>query len=417
MVGRGRDDLHARVRRGVLGGRIASRRARTPEGRRDDRRIAARRRQFDHARRRSGLRAAPLRRGRAHRYALDRRGRPVAAARAACLYAPHTGGQRHARHRFRHDVRRMRAHRRRMPRRCRRPDPHRAHAARVRARTRSRAGAVRARLPRPGRTLRRARARARADVHAGRPPRGHARVRASRARLARPDVVHVAQHRPDRRRHRGVRRDGHRDRPQPERDHVDHRALPGARADRCGRDGGDRVGRCGARSRLRHVPPHVAVHALPPPAFPRPGRAAARQGAGDGDDRRGEGAVDRSRGRFARSRQARGHHPRRPVPAAHDADEHARVSRDVLRERGRRVHDDGGRKGADGGSARVVGRRERGARTGERSRGNHDRAQRVASFARRAEDAVGAEPLLSGRVGVVVRWRAGVAGLFVRQRR
>ncbi|WP_221624031.1 hypothetical protein, partial [Burkholderia cenocepacia] len=35
--------------------------------------------------------------------------------------------------------------------------------------------------------------------------------------------------------------------------------------------------------------------------------------------------------------------PRRPVPAAHDADEHACLSRDVFRERGRRMHDDGRR--------------------------------------------------------------------------
>ena len=49
---------------------------------------------------------------------------------------------------------------------------------------------------------------------------------AHRGSACSPDVVHVAQHRSDRRRHRGMRRDGHRDRPQPERDHVDHRALP-----------------------------------------------------------------------------------------------------------------------------------------------------------------------------------------------
>ena len=50
----------------------------------------------------------------------------------ACLHAPHAGRQRHARHRLRHDVRSVPKHHRRMPRRCRRPDPYRAHVARVR---------------------------------------------------------------------------------------------------------------------------------------------------------------------------------------------------------------------------------------------------------------------------------------------
>lgn len=119
-----------------------------------------------------------------------------------------------------------------------------------------------------------------------RPSRGLDRTGA-RARPDRPVRPALAQRGPDRGRRRGAARDRRQHRSQPERDHVDPRPLPGAGADRGGRDRMSRLGCCGARPGLRHVPPYGAVHALPPPPLPRPRGAARGQGSRDGHHQRG----------------------------------------------------------------------------------------------------------------------------------
>ena len=173
-------------------------------------------------------------------------------------------------------------------------------------------------------------------------------VLAQRARTARPRRVHVALDRPDTRGHRGVRRDRRQHRAQPERDHVDPRPLPRARADRSRRQRGARLRRHRARPQLRHVPPHVPVHALPPAALPRRARAAAWQGARNGHDRRRARARARARDRLARGGEEGRRHPGRPLQAASRAAQHAGVPHRELRQRRRRGDHDRRRPDPDG---------------------------------------------------------------------
>ena len=74
-----------------------------------------------------------------------------------------------------------------------------------------------------------------------------------------------------------------------------------------------------ARSQLEHVGGHLPVAAHPPPAEERPDPDAGRQGAGDGDHRRRQGARARPPHRLARDRQGCRHHPDQHVEAAHRA--------------------------------------------------------------------------------------------------
>ena len=213
---------------------------------------------------------------------------------------------------------------------------------------------------------------ARPRLHAGRPLRRHAGARARRARAswARTRSCRIRSiSRPRTSRHAW-----------PPDTRIVHNpsAIMSIRG-RCpvpelidaGVHGGARVGWHCAGPQLRHVSPHVPVHALSPPAFPRCRRAAAWQGARDGDDRRCARARPRTRHRLARNRQEGRYHSGRSLQAAPDAAQHARLPRHVLCQRRRCLHDDRERPHSHGRSAGHDGRRDRdhGARANRRPTG------------------------------------------------
>ena len=178
------------------------------------------------------------------------------------------------------------------------------------------------------------------DAHVRQFDRVRARREAGAPRAAR-DTFALHGHLRARDRHHARDR-GPRRAPPARRAHLHlSRALPGAGADRGGRQRRPGRGHAG-HAQLRHLSRHEGRDRPAAHPLQGPGADTARQGAGDGDRGRLQGARPRARAGIGGSREAGGSHHRGFFAAAPVADGHAGLPARVPGDRARRQRRRGG---------------------------------------------------------------------------